>query len=71
LTEFIAELKRIVEAIRKGRAVNTYRDVLEFQRHLTQAVVEKSAIAARQRILAGQFDAWLKTGKLNAKLHSG
>jgi hypothetical protein len=56
---------------RKGRAVNTYRDVLEFQRHLTQAVVEKSAIAARQRILAGQFDAWLKTGKLNAKLHSG
>lgn len=39
-----------------------YRHLLDFQRHLTQASVEKSAVEARSRMLNEEFDHWIATG---------
>lgn len=39
-----------------------YRHLLDFQRHLTQASVEKSAVEARSKMLNEELDHWIATG---------
>jgi hypothetical protein len=41
-----------------------YADLVEFQRHLTQASVEKPAVAKRDQILQSNLDQWLRDGHL-------
>lgn len=39
-----------------------YRHLLDFQRHLTQASVERPAVEARAELLRKEFDHWIATG---------
>ena len=41
-----------------------YRYLIDFQRHVTQASVEKPAVEARSRTMTEQFERWLKEKKL-------
>ena len=41
-----------------------YHYFLEFQRHVTQAAVERSAVEGRHRIMTEEFLRWLSSGKL-------
>ena len=51
--------------ISKGLDVDTeYRYLVEFQRHLTQASVEKPAVTKRAEVLKEGYEFWRRTGKL-------
>ena len=41
-----------------------YRYLIEFQRHVTQASVEKPAVAERARVLEEGFDHWVESGAI-------
>ena len=66
LARFIEEFQyRLRWQIRKGFDINQeYRYLLEFQRHLTQASVEKPAFSERARILEQEFGFWLTSNEL-------
>lgn len=41
-----------------------YPDLIDFQRHLTQASVEKPAVTRRDQILKANLEHWLADGRL-------
>lgn len=54
---------RLQWQIKRGVDIDDeYRHLLRFQRHLTQASVEKPAVRERAEILRSEFDQWRKTG---------
>lgn len=60
-------LERLAEQVEKMKAFDVdphYDYLVTFQRHLTQAAVEKPAITYRHRILSEEFQTWRGTGKL-------
>ena len=44
-----------------------FRYLIEFQRHLTQASVEKRAVLARATTLESQFEVWMNGGKITGE----
>ena len=66
VTKFVDRLRTQVPEVATGRGVHEeYRYLLEFQKHLTQASVEKPAVKARAECLESAFDHWCQTnGKL-------
>ena len=66
LARFIEEFQyRLRWQIKKGFDIDQeYRYLLEFQRHLTQASVEKPAFSERARILEQEFDYWVESNEL-------
>ena len=66
LARFVQEFQyRLSWQIKKGFDVDLeYRYLLEFQRHLTQASVEKPAFSERARILEQEFDFWSASNEL-------
>ena len=63
---FVSEFVRCLRwQIPKGLEVDSeYHYMVEFQRHLTQASVEKPAVRRRAELLMEAFRLWSKTGKL-------
>lgn len=62
VTEFIQRLRW---QIAKGVDIDDeYRYLLDFQKHLTQASVEKPAVKARAAVLEAEFRRWLQDGVL-------
>jgi len=62
IREFICRLKWQTA---KGLEVDTeYRYLIDFQRHVTQASVEKPAVQARAAVLEAEHNRWMTTGKL-------
>ena len=41
-----------------------YRYLIDFQKHVTQASVEKAAVAARARVLEEEFRRWVEGQRL-------
>ena len=64
LAEFVQELQmRLLWQIGKGLDVDPeYRYLDNFQRHVTQASVEKPAVEARARVMKELFEMWHATG---------
>ena len=61
-TQFVGRLRWQVSGLASGRGVDeSYRYLLEFQKHLTQANVEKFAVKARAECLADAFEFWRET----------
>ena len=57
---FVRRLRWLVSRVSRGRGVGeSYLYLLEFQKHLTQASVEKPAVQARAKCLEDSFDHWL------------
>jgi hypothetical protein len=61
--EFICRLKWQTEKGFEGDS--EYRYLIDFQRHVTQASVERPAVAARAAALEQEYANWIKTGKLS------
>jgi hypothetical protein len=61
---FLDQLSRQVEKMKEFKRDRRYGYLVEFQRHLTQAAVEKPAIAYRHEILMREFAAWRENGQL-------
>lgn len=62
LAVFLTRLKKQVE---KGIDIDKeYRDLLKFQTYISQAAVERYAIANRQKFLEEYFDFYLTNGKI-------
>lgn len=60
-------LERLAEQVQRMKAFDLdprYDYLVTFQRQLTQAAVEKPAVAYRHRILVEQFAKWQETGEL-------
>ena len=52
-------------ASREGLDVDAaYRDLVAFQRHVTQASVEKAAVRGRAEILRDWFSGWKESGAI-------
>lgn len=66
-TQFLrAFLRRLRWQLAKGIDMDhEYRDLLTFQRHVTQAAVEKPAVTWRHDTIKKQFTSWLKTCRIN------
>lgn len=66
LAEFINEfVLRLRWQVRKGLDIaQEYRYLADFQKHVTQASVEKPAVTERAKVLEEEFVRWQKTGKL-------
>ena len=64
--EFIGVLQeRLRCQIGKGLDVDAeYRYLVDFQRDITQASVEKPAVERRATVMQDEYDQWLKAGKL-------
>ena len=61
-TQFVGRLRWQVSELTSGLGVDeSYRYLLEFQKHLTQASVEKPAVKARAECLEHAFDDWRET----------
>lgn len=63
---FVKEfLWRLKWQVQKGLDVDPeYRYLIDFQRHVTQASVEKPAVQARAEVLAAGFDFWKGKGRI-------
>ena len=62
-TQFVGRLRWQVSELASGLGVDEpYRYLLEFQKHLTQASVEKPAVKARAECLEEAFDHWHASG---------
>ena len=67
LAQFIQEfLSRLKWQLGKGLDVDKkeYLYLIEFQRHLTQASVEKPAVEARAKTLQQEYTRWSESGAL-------
>ena len=67
-------LQRLADQVTRMKNFNVdprFDYLVTFQRHLTQAAVEKPAIAYRHRILLEQFDIWRVTGELTGDSAAG
>jgi primosomal protein N'' len=62
--EFLKRLKYQADRLKKFRPDPRYPYLIDFQRHLTQAAVEKPAVRYRHEKLIEQFDHWRSTGEL-------
>ena len=64
--DFLATFRgRLRWQLAKGLDVDDeYRYLVDFQRHLTQASVEKYAVEARHKAILEQLDKWSSTGEL-------
>ena len=73
LTDFVRRFQReLATQVKKNYDADPgFRYLLEFQRHLTQASVEKPGVTERARILDAEFEHWKETGKLRGELHDG
>ena len=61
--QFVDRLRWQVSELASGRGVDeSYRYLLDFQKHLTQASVEKPAVKARAECLENAFAHWHETG---------
>ena len=61
-TQFVGRLRWQVSELARGRGVDeSYRYLLDFQKHLTQASVEKPAVKARAECLETAYDEWQNT----------
>ena len=60
LAEFVRELQcRVKWQMKKGLDVDPeYRYLIDFQRHVTQASVERPAVAERARVMKEEYDRW-------------
>lgn len=70
LAEFVEEFVRCLheqmERVKRGEAAEPgYHYFVEFQRHLTQASVERKAVGERAGILEEQFGSWMNVGELS------
>ena len=61
---FMDRLRAQVDRMKSFNVDRKYLHLVEFQRHLTQAAVERPAINRRQEILSASLDQWLKDGTL-------
>lgn len=61
---FMQRLEEQVEKMKTFNPDTKYYYLVEFQRHLTQAAVERPALTRRHEILSRNLDQWLKNGKL-------
>ncbi|HXS34885.1 MAG TPA: DUF262 domain-containing protein [Solirubrobacterales bacterium] len=61
---FLDRLSGQVEKMKEFNPDPRYHYLVEFQRHLTQAAVEKPAIAYRHEILMREFEAWRENRQL-------
>ena len=66
MARFIKEfLGRLHRQVGKGLDVDPeYRYLMDFQRHVTQASVEKPAVEARANTLQEEYARWLESGAL-------
>ncbi len=64
LQEFLGRLRWQVQNMKAYEVDDRYDYLVEFQRHITQAVVEKPALAYRHRILTREFEGWLEREEL-------
>ena len=64
--EFISVLQsRLRWQMAKGLDVDIeYRYLVDFQRHITQATVEKPAVERRARVMQEEYDRWIESRKL-------
>lgn len=67
LAAFIEEfLCRLQWQVKKGLDVDDeYRYLIDFQKHVTQASVEKPAVTARSTLLEAEFGSWTTTSMLS------
>jgi len=67
LQEFLdAFVCRLGWQTRKGLdSDQQYRYIIDFQKHITQASVEKPAVDARHRVLEAEFKRWLETRQID------
>lgn len=67
IAEFVVEfVLRLRWQVSKGLDVDApYRWLIDFQKHLTQASVEKPAVTARADILKRELDFWKESGRLS------
>ena len=61
---FMERLGSQVEKMKSFNVDSEYQHLVEFQRHLTQAAVERPALTRRQEILSRSLDQWLDDGTL-------
>ena len=66
LHTFLERLKWQVGNMKDYAIDERYDYLVEFQRHLTQASVEKSAVTRRHEIFEELFTEWLETGRLRS-----
>ena len=66
LHTFLGRLKWQVGNMKDYAIDERYDYLVEFQRHLTQASVEKSAVTRRHEIFEELFTEWLETGRLRS-----
>ena len=66
VSEFVSEFVRSLQwQISKGLDIDPeYHYLVEFQRHLTQASVEKPAVRRRAEMLENAYSCWKNTGEL-------
>lgn len=64
LQTFLGRLRWQVANMKAFAPDERYGYLVEFQRNLTQAAVEKPAVTYRHRVLVSEFDAWCATGEL-------
>ncbi|HKP90726.1 MAG TPA: DUF262 domain-containing protein [Thermoleophilaceae bacterium] len=67
-------LDRLAYQVKRMKEFNPdphYEYLVEFQRHLTQAAVERPAVDYRHRTLTEQFELWSQTGELGRDEQDG
>jgi hypothetical protein len=64
LEMFLGRLRWQVRRMKQFDVDDRYDYLVEFQRHLTQAAVEKPAVSFRHRTIIREFDSWNRTGRL-------
>jgi hypothetical protein len=67
-------LDRLAEQVERMKAFDIdprFDYLVEFQRHLTQAAVEKPAVSYRHRTLIAEFKTWSETGQLSGDAEGG
>jgi len=62
---FLDELKQ--QVAKKLDVPNEFRYLIDFQKDLTQASVEKPALKRRHEVLQEEFDRWLASGKIEGR----
>jgi uncharacterized protein DUF262 len=68
---FLERLSYQVECMKQFSPDSRYEYLVTFQRHLTQAAVERPAITYRHETLIRQFQVWSETGKLTGDDEAG
>ena len=64
LDAFIGRLRWQVDNMKRFAVDDRYEYLVEFQRHLTQAAVERPAVTRRHDLLSRELDSWLASSQL-------